>query len=574
MNSAVLLGSALLIFALGYRFFARFLSILIFKPAYRVFTEANAKASLSHRLFSVPFDQWQYVAHHIAATVGIVSIIGVGIAATWGWAPAFLWIVTATVVAGGTYIIGALWVSRYRPDTGAVEAIIDLLGNRAAAGLMALAFLLLLFLNPLLAMLITTILENYPAVALPYLTHIFIGIGMAYLLRRPSAPIRMGSSVAVMALLCLLIWVGTQIPIVIEGAIKFEIAGYNFASIQNSAAWIAIVMVAVYATTLHSPASGPLPRAYTITLMLTLLLGIMIVAIFITHHELVAPAYASNTGLPFPLPMLFITITGGAVCGFYALLAGGGSPMPLAMNHYRSGSTAFGGAIVDAILAVGALVIATTEFTSETAWLAQHGEWPTTRGLGEWIFQFINGYAGLANTLLIPGEFAAAFCAFVLASLALSTLETGIRIQCFMFEEIARTIPSIQISNQKQTKIVVIVVALLAIALSVDNSPITFWVSFGVVNQFFACSILLAIMVALRRLGRSSLVVSIPLVVLFPVTLWGILERLAAWWQSEHYGAILIGLTVMTIGCWVIALAGRVALTEFRSVRHHEELLK
>ena len=88
MNSAVLIGSALLIFALGYRFFARFLSILVFKPAYRMFAETNTSKSLSQRLFSVPFNQWLYVANHIAATVGIVSIIGVGIAAIWGWAPA------------------------------------------------------------------------------------------------------------------------------------------------------------------------------------------------------------------------------------------------------------------------------------------------------------------------------------------------------------------------------------------------------------------------------------------------------------------------------------------------------
>ena len=229
-------------------------------------------------------------------------------------------------MAGGTYIIGALWLSRYRPETGAVEAIIDLLGSRAAAGLMALAFLLLLFVNPLLAMLITSILENYPAVVAPYILNIFIGFGIAYLLRRPSLPAKIGTSVGAMALLCLLIWAGTQIPMVIEGAINFELAGVGFMSIQSSAAWITIILIMVYATTLHSPASGSLPRAYTTTLMLILMLVVMIAAIFITNQELVAPAYTSIKSLPLPVPLLFITLTGGAVCGFYALLAGGGSP--------------------------------------------------------------------------------------------------------------------------------------------------------------------------------------------------------------------------------------------------------
>lgn len=573
MNSAVLLGSALLIFILGYRFFGRFLSIQIFKPAYRVYAETDSTASVSQKLTSVPFEQWQYAAHHIAATVGVVSIVGVGIAATWGWAPAFLWIVTATVVAGGTFIIGALWLSRYRPETGAVEVIIDLLGKKPAAGIMALAFLLLLFLNPLLAMLISNILENYPAVTVPYLLHILLGMGLAYLFRQSSFRLRLATSIAVPILLCILIWGGTQIPFVIEGSLNLELAGFSFISIHSSVVWIALILFLVYASTLFSANAGSVSRAYTSTLMLMLLILVMIVAIFITHNDLQAPAYSSNTTLPFPLPLVFIIVTGGALCGFSALLAGGGSPMPSAMNHYRSGSAAYSGAIVDAVLAVGALIIATSGFTSEAAWQAQHSEWPTGKALGEWVFQFINGFAGLAGDILISGEFAAVFCAFILGSLALSTLETGIRIQCFMLEEIVQAVPVLRISSRRQIKIVVILVALIAVALSLDSSPMTYWISFGVVNQFFACSILLAIALALIKLNRSLLLVAIPLCFLIPITLWGALERLVSWWQSEHYGAIFVGFIILTIGCGAVALVGQVVISEYRSNKQAPETL-
>ena len=97
MNTLELLIGALCIFALGYRYYAAFLAAKVLvlddkraTPAHTCSDGQNYMASPKIVLFG----------HHFAAIAGAGPLIGPTLAAQFGFAPGFLWIVLGAVLAG------------------------------------------------------------------------------------------------------------------------------------------------------------------------------------------------------------------------------------------------------------------------------------------------------------------------------------------------------------------------------------------------------------------------------------------------------------------------------------------
>ena len=108
MNAAVLALIVVAAFALGYRFYSRFLADRVFALSA---TEAVPSRDLEDGVDYVPTRLPVLWGHHFASIAGAAPIVGPAIAVIWGWVPALIW------VALGTLFMGAVQSILTAPET-------------------------------------------------------------------------------------------------------------------------------------------------------------------------------------------------------------------------------------------------------------------------------------------------------------------------------------------------------------------------------------------------------------------------------------------------------------------------
>ena len=115
----------------------------------------------------VPTNKWVLWGHHFCAIAGAAPIIGPGIAVIWGWLPAFLWIILASIFIGGVHDMGAIWASVRNRATSIGALTGEVVGPRARALFMIVIFLTLLMVNAVFAVAIASSFINTPSGVLP-----------------------------------------------------------------------------------------------------------------------------------------------------------------------------------------------------------------------------------------------------------------------------------------------------------------------------------------------------------------------------------------------------------------------
>src|SRR5665213_4032063 len=97
ISAAWILVAGVCTYLVAYRFYARFI-------AYQIFEVDPRRATPAERLNNgrdfVPTNRWIAYGHHFAAISGAGPLIGPTLAAQFGFAPGFLWIVLGAVLGG------------------------------------------------------------------------------------------------------------------------------------------------------------------------------------------------------------------------------------------------------------------------------------------------------------------------------------------------------------------------------------------------------------------------------------------------------------------------------------------
>jgi len=108
LNAVWLVAAAGCVYALGYRFYSRFL-------AYRVLELDNRRATPAERFDDgrdfVPTNKWVVFGHHFAAIAGPGPLVGPILAAQFGYLPGTLWIVIGGVLGGAVQDFVTLFCS-------------------------------------------------------------------------------------------------------------------------------------------------------------------------------------------------------------------------------------------------------------------------------------------------------------------------------------------------------------------------------------------------------------------------------------------------------------------------------
>ncbi len=546
MNSALLLLIAAVVLVLGYRFYSKWLALWLFRLDTNYSTPAQAHAD--ERDF-VATDRHVLLGQHFAIVAGATTLTGTGLAIIWGWIPAFLWVVVGTAVAGGIYAIGTLWLG-VRGD--AIYA--GVLGQRLYLPFFALATVLLTLTNGMLVWLAAELLAAHPAIAAPFWAQLAIALACARALRAAQGRRLLALSLALTLAGLATLWLLGKLAFAFSGALNVDLRGRLLVSVDAIVLWVVLLLVAGYHAARLPVWRWLQPQGYLTALHAGLLLLALLAGVLLTQAPVLAPTFHRPAGGPGAIPWLFVTLTSGAVAGFYLLFTLGVSARQLA-RETEARYVGYGAALAEGALALGALVVSAAAFANAEQWQAFYASWAAAQDPSALLALFIDGFARLTAVLPVDPGFARSFAAFVVAGLIAVTLEAGVRVQAGLFEKLGQRLLCRRLTQGRlAVSLAIALTAVLALHDAEGRGALAPWPLFGIWNQGLAVLGFTLVGLALHRQGRGrpTLYLFASAALLLVVASWALALQLPPWWAEGRWVLLAGGALLLVLEGWLI----------------------
>ncbi|WP_346797903.1 carbon starvation protein A [Halomonas sp. Bachu 37] len=557
MSAIIVLLIGLAAMAAGYFVYSKFIAEKIYRLDPDFKTPAH---EFEDGVDYVPTNRFVLWGHHFTSVAGAAPIVGPAIAVIWGWLPAFLWVVLGTIFFAGIHDAGAIWAS-VRNRAKSVGALTgDVVGKRARSIFMIVIFLVLLMVNAVFAVVISGLMMNFSSAVVPVWGAILVALVIGQLIYRRVLSLPMVSILGVVALYAL-IGIGPSVPIQMPA----EVGGMS-----GNAIWILILFGYAAIASLLPVWMLLQPRDYINGLQLFIGLIVLYGAIVLLNPTMVAPMVNGNVpeGTPSLLPLLFVTIACGAISGFHGLVASGTTSKQL-NKETDARFVGYFGAVGEGMLALAAILAATAGFASFADWEAMY----TAFGQGG-VNAFVEGGAFIIhNGLGLPEATAATLLTVMAALFAGTTMDTGLRLQRYIFQEWG------EIYNQQWMKkpaaaTLLAVGSCLVLAFGAGGADgsggLIIWPLFGTTNQLLAGLTLLVITVMLVRLKRPMWFTLAPLCFLLVMTILALLIQLRSFWEQGNMFLLVLDIVVL-IAAIMVAMECASALKRSRAEMARQE---
>jgi carbon starvation protein len=319
MNALYIVVPALCLFAIAYRYYSAFI-------AARVMSLDDTRVTPAHTKFDghnyYPTRRWVLFGHHFAAITGAGPLIGPVLAAQFGYAPGFIWIVAGCCLAGAVHDFISLWASTRRGGRSLADIARTEIGPVAGTtGAIAVLFIVVIALAGLGLAVVNALAESaWGTFTIGASIPLAILMGF-HMFKWRKGQIREATIVGV-ALMILAVVLGRPVASSTLGSwfllsprqLTFVLCVYGFAA-SVLPVWMLLT-----------------PRDYLSTFMKIGTILFLVLGVVIVHPTLQAPAVSQFAGgggpvIPGPLfPFVFITIACGAISGFHSLIASGTTP--------------------------------------------------------------------------------------------------------------------------------------------------------------------------------------------------------------------------------------------------------
>src|SRR5579871_3104210 len=324
INALWILVAALCIYALGYRFYAAWITA-------RVFVVDASRATPAERLNNgrdfVPTHRWVTFGHHFSAIAGPGPLVGPTLAAQFGYLPGTLWIIVGSVLGGCVQDMTMLMLSMRRDGKSLGQMARDELGPFGGFAALIGTLMIMIILIAVLGLVVVNAMKHSPwgtsTVFATIPVAILVGIYM-----RSIRPGRVLEATAIgVALIGLSVFGGGWIDQQSGLRDLFDYPGTTLAGFVIAYGWLAAI-VPVWLLLA--------PRDYLSTFLKLGTVFALAIAILIMHPQIKMPAmtqFVDGTGPLFTgkvFPFVFITIACGAVSGFHALVSSGTTPKMIA----------------------------------------------------------------------------------------------------------------------------------------------------------------------------------------------------------------------------------------------------
>jgi carbon starvation protein len=319
MHALYVVVPALCVMAIAYRYYSGFIAAKALALDDSRVTPAHSKYD-GHNYY--PTSRWVLFGHHFAAITGAGPLVGPTLAAQFGYAPGFLWLVIGCCLAGAVHDMTVLWASTRRGGRSLGEIarteISPLAGVTAA---IAVIFIVVIALAGLGIVVVNALAESAWGLFTIGMTIPLAVLMGFYMFRWRKGAIRQAT------------WAG------VIGMILCVILGERIASSSLASYFVLsrhqiTLMLGVYGFAASVLPVWMLltPRDYLSTFMKLGTIGLLVLGVVLVNPELQAPAVSQYIGgggpiIPGPIfPFVFITIACGAISGFHALIASGTTP--------------------------------------------------------------------------------------------------------------------------------------------------------------------------------------------------------------------------------------------------------
>jgi carbon starvation protein len=350
MNGLTLMLTALLIYVLGYRFYSAFISA-------KVLTLNDENVTPAHKFKDghnfVPMNKWILFGHHFAAIAGAGPLVGPVLAAQFGYAPGFFWLVLGAVLAGCVHDFVTLVASVRHNGRSIAEIAREEIGKVSGiTSSIAVLFIVTIALAGLGLVVVNALAESpWGTFTIAMTIPIAIGMGLFMFKIRPGSIV--GPSITGVILLIACVVGGRWIAL--SSVAKYFTFNHHELTVLMALYGFAASVLPVWLLLA--------PRDYLSCYMKLGTVFALVVGVLIVNPDLKMPAiteFAKGGGPIVPgklFPFVFITIACGAISGFHSLVSSGTTPkMVDKESHTRF--IGYGGMVMESLVGVVALIAA------------------------------------------------------------------------------------------------------------------------------------------------------------------------------------------------------------------------
>ncbi len=529
MTTTLIIVSTACIFAIAYRFYGIWIANKVLKLNAKTVMPSHAETG-----DFTPTNKWVLLGSHFAAIAGGGPILGPVLAAQFGFAPGFLWILMGCVLGGAVHDMICLWGGT-RFNGGSLAVITGHFFGKGAKTIMSFLMLciLLLVLSAFSAAIMNA-LSHSPWATFSIGVTIPIALCIGVYMRKTNNIV--GGTILGLILLTVGVWAGSYVP----GSMLEP-----WFTLNHNQLAIAIALYGLCASAL------PMwlllvPRDYMSSFLKVGVMLALTVGVLIQAPSLKMPAfspYVWGSGPVIPggvFPFLFLTIACGALSGFHSLIAMNNTAK-LVTNEKDILVVGYGAMLLEGFIAVIALITACCMEPSDYYAInataeayARTGLVPTNLpALSQLVQEQLIARTGGAVSLAVGmtqifisipwfktlAAFFYHFCLLFEAVFIMSALDNGIRVGKYLIMEQLPTVFSREISPRALNLFAATLFCAGFYWLIRTVHIATVWPLFGAINGLLAAGGLLICGKLIP--GKYRLITIIPGCFIGVIALWG-----------------------------------------------------
>jgi carbon starvation protein len=531
---------AFIAFLMAYKIYGKFLD--------RKFDVRCDRPTPSHTEYDgidrVPTKAPVLLGHHFSSIAGAGPIVGPIIAGiAFGWLPALLWIVLGSIFIGGVHDYSSLMASiRHKAKSIGEIARIYMTPLSYKIFLifiwLALVYILIVFVDLTSAGFTTS-----PSVGTSSIFFILLAIVFGLFVNRMRMNFKLATFIFV-PLVFFGIYFGHLFPV--DNSILPPILG------ETKRTWNVLLLIYCFVASVTPVWILLQPRDYLSSFLLYASLIGAFIGILIGGFEIRYPMFTTwsdiQRGTLFPI--LFITIACGACSGFHSIVASGTTSKQL-NNECDARPIGYGAMLIEGLVAVISLFTVVMVFSNNEILKSNPLE------------IYGNGLGSFLEILGFPYAIGKSFGILAVSTFLLTTLDTSTRVGRYIFEEFF----DMKGKNARITATATTLTLPLAfnfmVLRDVNGNVIPAWQAiwpvFGATNQLLAGLALLVVFVWLKKKGKNTIFVVMPMLFMLSMTLWALVQLI---YQS---GFTIIGIISFILLCLSIMLIVEATRTLMKS---------
>lgn len=543
MNGAVLLLIATACFLVGYFVYSRFVGRLLGTDAARPTPAVSMKDGVDY----VPAHPMVLFGHHFAAIAGAGPIVGPVLAAEFGWASVALWVVLGCIFIGAAHDMIALFLSVRHKGESIGSVIGDILGRPGRLLFLLFSWSALVLVVAEFTRQVAVTFVQDPSIASASLLFIGEAILFGICVYRLKMNVLVASLIFV-PIMFAFVWLGGLLPIDLLKCHGFTAAEYTAAlasgapipaDLAAAAQSVQTVWTLVLLAYCFLASTLPVwlllqPRDYLNAYLLYAMMILGFLGVFVAHPTLQTAAFTGFSAvgrsghLEYLFPFLFVTVACGACSGFHALVASGTTAKQLD-NEKSIRPVAYGGMLLEGVLAVIALVGVAGSFASQA-------DYVKTIQVTEPVNVFASTIAGFVQKMGFPAETARSFMLLSVSAFLLTSVDAGTRLARFSWQEfVAAAAPAAngtdaakrgwlyRVCHNMYVGTGVVIALVCALLLGNPKAAKSLWTIFASANQLLAALTLLTATLWFVRNKKPCWITLVPMCFMMTVSTYALI---------------------------------------------------